>query len=211
MFCKRLNIAPHKLFIPYQTHSNKVLVIDQQFLTSPKTTQQEHLHAIDAIVTQERGVCIGVNTADCVPVLIYDPTQEAIAVAHAGWRGLVNGVVQNTIRTMQERFNTNPLDIIAQIAPSISQRNYEVGEELLDIFRKSGFDTTKIFEPTHKGKYCLNLPLATSELLCSLGLQRNNIASSDICTYESNNLFSARRIGIQSGRNFSCMILNQIQ
>ena len=79
-----------KLALMYQTHSNKVIVIDKKNKNLKKFKS-------DAIITKLRGICLGVVTADCVPIILYDMQNQIIGCIHAGWKGAVNGIIENTI------------------------------------------------------------------------------------------------------------------
>ena len=85
------------------------------------------------MVSQVKNVGIGILTADCAPILFYDPKKKIIGCAHAGWKGAFNGVIQNTVKKFNE-LNSNNKDIIAVIGPCISKKNYEVKQDLFNKF-----------------------------------------------------------------------------
>jgi hypothetical protein len=148
-------------------------------------------------------VCIGVTTADCVPVLLYDPQKQVIAAVHAGWRGAQARLVDKTIDEMGRFYQSRPEDIYAVIGPSISVEAYQVGEELLFEFQKAGFDTHQIFVRNERGLY-LDLWKTISISLLDKGIPSNQIELSSHCTYnEYDQFFSARQLGIRSGRIYS--------
>ena len=95
---------PEKVFFPDQCHTAEVEIVDFH-------TTEQSLLSTDAIITNKRGTCIGVLTADCVPILIYDPVKRVIAAIHAGWRGTVGEIVKNTISRMIESFNVHPSNL----------------------------------------------------------------------------------------------------
>ena len=88
----------------------------------------------DALITRKRGVALTMSTADCVPLLFYDPATEAIGVAHAGWRGTARGIAAATVAAMRERFGTRPADLLVGVGPSIGPCCYEVSEEVRQLF-----------------------------------------------------------------------------
>ena len=112
--------------IPHQTHSNNVLVIDEDFMSASPSDKIEALYGVDASITHLKDVFLCATTADCVPILLYDKELQVIAAIHAGWKGIVSDIIENTITKMEEVYNTKPSHIIAAIGPSISQKNYEV-------------------------------------------------------------------------------------
>jgi hypothetical protein len=104
-------------------HSNRVRVVSNADLG------QDDVHA-DAMVTNTRGLALTLRFADCVPVIFHDPQREVIGVAHAGWQGIVNGVLPATVQTMRDAFGCDLRDIVACIGPSIGPEKFEVGEDV---------------------------------------------------------------------------------
>ncbi|VBB48210.1 conserved hypothetical protein [uncultured Paludibacter sp.] len=203
-------IKPEQLFIPHQTHSDEIIVIDEDFLTKTRETQQFLLYGKDGLITKISDIYIGVTTADCVPILIYDPKQKAVAAVHAGWRGTCSKILSKTIEKMQSEFNSHPDDLFAVFGPSISVDVYNVGNELVDEFQKTGFDTKEIFQ-LKDGKYHLDLWKANRNLLLEKGLKKENIEISGHCTFsEPDKFFSARKLGIKSGRMISVIGLKPL-
>ena len=160
------------------------------------------LEGVDALITNVPGVCIGVSTADCIPILLYDAEHRATAAIHAGWRGTVKCIAQNAIAQMRAAFNTNPRTLRAVIAPGISLQHFEVGDEVYEAFAKAAFPMNDIAQ--RHDKWHINLPLCNQLQLQELGVKAENIYATDICTYNRcNDFFSARRLGINSGRIFT--------
>lgn len=210
IFCKINQINSDKIIFPRQTHNNQIIHIDTAFFQKTERNQQKLLYGKDAIITQERNVCIGISTADCVPVLLYDRQKQAIGAVHAGWRGTVARIVSQTVHLMTKTFGSHPADIIAVIAPCISKENYEVGDELYEIFKDAFFPTGILFSKNPETKkYHLDLRAANNWLLTDEAeIPQNNIYISDLCTFaNADKLFSARKFGINSGRIASCMML----
>jgi len=200
-------IDPQNFIIPFQTHEDKILMIDEDFFKLSDEIKKKKLLGIDAIITKQKNICIGVTTADCVPILLYDATKKAIAVVHAGWRGTCARLVEKTINQMQRAFGSNPRNLYALLGPSISPEAYEVGKELIEPFNIAGFDIDKIFKEKN-GKQFLNLWEANRQLLIISGVPGSQIQISGICTYtEYKDFFSARRFGINSGRMLSGIML----
>jgi len=100
---KKLNedraINEDNIILPHQVHGTKVLQIDQDFIKLPQESRKEQLEGIDALMTNVSGVLIGVSTADCIPVIIYDTKHNAVAVVHAGWRGTKERIVEKDNKT----------------------------------------------------------------------------------------------------------------
>lgn len=209
---RKFHIEEEYLITPHQTHGCEVINIDKEFLNLPKSEQVDMLYGIDASITKEKGIFICVTTADCVPILLYDPMTNSIAGIHAGWKGTSGRIIKNTINAMIESFGTSPNDLIACIGPSISIDNYEVGQEVEDIFNSNGFvlDNSNSYRNSQSGKIHLDLKEINRQELISLGVNPHNIEKTTLCTYENEDLFfSARRQTIHSGRMLTAIMLNK--
>lgn len=202
---QKLKIASQNIIFPYQNHGNEVLIIDREFINKKPSDKNLLLSGKDALITNNHEVCIGITTADCVPVTFYDPIQKVIAVAHAGWRGTCTQIVRNTIHAMTEHFACNVADIYVVIGPSISLEAYQVGEELYENFKLAGFPVQDIFKTINSNLH-LDLWKANEWLLLKEGIPTAQIEISGLCTYNKNHdFFSARRLGIKSGRMLSAI------
>ena len=210
LLCTALHIEKEQLIIPYQTHSVNTLVIDKEFLQQNAEKRNEQLQNIDALITQEKGVCLCVSTADCTPILLYDRKQQVIAAIHAGWRGSVNYIVRKTLEQMNRLYNTQGEDIFAAIGPCIGFDAFEVGDEVYDAFKQNDFPMEYIsgWKPeTHK--WHIDLQMANSVQLIDFGVPTEQIDICDICTFTHyEKFFSARRLGIKSGRILSGIFMN---
>jgi hypothetical protein len=145
----------------------------------------------DALISQERGVVVGVKTADCVPILLVDPVTRAVAAVHAGWRGTAENIVGNAVRALQDKFGARPGDLLAAIGPSIGPCCYEVGP---DVGVRFGGPST--------GKTHLNLPLVNEQQLRAIGV--NSVWKSGECTFcAADRFFSFRRERERAGRMLS--------
>ena len=210
--CAQLGITENQLILPYQTHSDKVAVIDSNFQQLSDEERYKALQGIDAVVTALPHICIGVSTADCIPVLLHDRRRNVIAAIHAGWRGTVAGIVNKSVEVMRHYYNCCACDIRAIIAPGISIDAFEVGDEVYEEFCKAGFAMQQIAKryPTTDGgeKWHIDLWEANSLLLQQCGVAKENIHIAGVCTYKNHcDFFSARRLGIKSGRIFSGILL----
>jgi len=211
ILCSKLGFQLQQLVIPFQTHGSTIRAIDPFFVSLSPEEQQRRLHGVDALITDIPNHCICVSTADCVPVLLYDSVNKAIAIIHAGWRGTVAKIVKQTLDLMEHTYNTDAKDVIAAIGPSISADAFEVGEDVYDAFQKTGFDMTKITQWNEETqKFHVDLWKATCMQLINEGVLSENIEVSGICTYEQHDrFFSARRLGIKSGRILSGIMLKK--
>lgn len=131
----------------HQVHSPNVAVLQSAWQTPPQA---------DAIVTKQKGCTIGVLTADCVPVLFADEKAGVIGCAHAGWKGALSGVIENTVAVMEEQ-GAHRENIFAAIGPCICQESYEVGEELRQHFLQQTGENTRYFIDGAEGKYWFDI------------------------------------------------------
>ncbi|MCR5151666.1 MAG: peptidoglycan editing factor PgeF [Prevotella sp.] len=201
-----LGISPEKILMPHQTHGTYILPVADEFLSLNPKTKAMLLENTDALVTDVRGVCIGVSTADCIPVLLYDPVQKVSAAVHAGWRGTVACIVVKTVQRFCQMYGSKPSDIRAVVGPGISLDNFEVGDEVYQQFAEAGFDMSAISR--RYDKWHIDLPECNRLQLLEAGLKEANIHASKICTYDNNNdFFSARRQGIMSGRIYTGIMM----
>lgn len=209
LLCESLGFSPECLFMPHQTHGSQVRRIDKAFLYRSKEEQTRDLESVDVLITDVRGICVAVATADCVPVLVYAPDKQVVAAIHAGWRGVVQAIVCQTISQMKKVYGCDVLQMQALIGPSISREAFEVGDEVVDQFRQSHVwtdeETESLFSLNPRtGKMHIDLWRAVRLQLHKEGVADRHIHLSGICTYRHvEDFFSARRLGIRSGRILS--------
>ncbi|WP_041465795.1 peptidoglycan editing factor PgeF [Chlorobium limicola] len=188
--CRSLNIAPDTLAGSDQVHGTKLLHVRQPGFYS----------GYDALATAEQGIYLCIYTADCFPVLLFDPVNRAAAAIHAGWKGTACMIVPKTITFMQQRFRSNPDDILAWIGTGISQAAYEVEFAVADNFSPAHYKAT----PSDNGKYLLDLAGANLEQLLRSGVPEKQIETSTFCSSRDSNLFfSYRRDAGKTGRMVS--------
>ena len=166
----------HSVLLPVQTHTCRVAVV-------PDTTD---LSDTDGIITLQRGLRIGVRTADCVPVLLYAPDIRAVAAVHAGWKGTLGGITTEAIEKMKS-LGAAPDKIQVAFGPSICGDCYEVSPELADTFRAAGFTDCII------GTRNVDLEAVNRTRLIQAGLHPSNIRPRPCCTFETPALPSWRR------------------
>lgn len=202
----KLNVQECRIVMPHQTHGTSQRVIGTEFFSLTENAQKTLLEGVDSILTNVPGVCIGVSTADCIPVLLHDAAHNAVAAVHAGWRGTAKSIVNTAVAEMRKAFNTRPEELTAIIGPGISLKNFEVGDEVYDAFLEAGMPMQSI--ACHHDKWHINLPLCNKMQLMAAGIKEESILMSGICTYDNAaDYFSARRLGTKSGRIFSGIII----
>ena len=204
--CQRLGIGMAQLVVPHQVHAAEVKQIDRNFTEQPAAVRDELTDGFDAVMTDVPGICVGVSTADCIPVLIYDAAHHAVCAVHAGWRGTVQCIVVRAIERMRAAYGTQPSELTAAIGPGISIDHFEVGDEVYQQFVDAGFEMEPISRRYRK--WHIDLPECNRRQLIQLGVAPQRIISSGICTYaQSDMYFSARYLGIDSGRIYNGIML----
>ncbi len=178
-----MKVTPKELITVHQEHSARVVVVDSPL---------EVLTKADAIVTNTSNLSIGVLTADCLPVLFADKKNQVIGVAHAGWKGVLNGILENTVHSMIE-LGADTKNINAVIGPCISPSIYEVGQDFFDIFTERSASFKYYFSKgVNEKKYFFNLPKFALDRLYSLEILDAEWTGN--CTYhESDKFYSYRR------------------
>ena len=180
---KRIGVDKNNLFTMNQTHSNKVVIVH-------KGNQANKRINADALITNIDNIAISVLTADCVPILIYEKINRIVACVHAGWKGAVNGIIENTFNQIIDMNIYNSFYIA--IGPCIGVKNYEVGEEFYDEFIRENKINKKFFLTDGSDriffdlrKY-INFKIAKFDAKC--------LENVDLDTYaENKNFFSFRR------------------
>ena len=213
LLCELLGIDEAHLVMPHQVHQTEVVTIDEAFLGLSAEDQKARLEGVDALMTDRAGVCIGVSTADCIPILLYDKVHHASCAIHAGWRGTVKRIVEEAVARMVSVYGSRPSDLLAQIGPGIHLESFEVGDEVYEAFANEGFlmETISRRYPVANGtgeKWHIDLPECNRQQLLAAGVLMGHISVSPIDTYEQyDTYFSARRLGINSGRIFTGILL----
>ena len=189
----------------HQVHDVKVAVVDRGDIT------RDELDGYDAMITDLPGVAIGVRTADCIPVLLYDPVKKIAAAIHSGWRGTVSKIIGKTVSKMLSIYASQPTDILAFIGPGICVDCFQVGEDVALKFKEAGFDINSLWSfrgpktgNGMEGGHHIDLKEACHQTLVEYGLKNENIQITGLCTYDDNDLlYSARKEGIECGRNIT--------
>ena len=192
-----LGCTVEKLFVLHQTHSSIVV---------PVTSREpfEKTPYADALVTNQTGVFLGIKTADCAPVLLADAENGIVAAAHAGWRGAVGGVLENTVQTMID-MGADVDNISALIGPCIAPQSYEDGDDMREAFLQADAKASLFFVPAGTGKYRFDLPGYVLARLERRGIGAAEWVGEDTYALEKE-YFSHRRSsqkGENSGRQIS--------
>ena len=187
-----LGVAPGSVVTAHQIHGSHVAV-------ARKEDAGRLLPNTDSIVTDVPGLVLMLRFADCVPVLLYDLIHQAIGLVHAGWRGIAQGIILQTLLRMSEVYNTRAEDIIAGIGPSIGPCCYEVGPEVVTQVGNTCGGSDGLFHKLSNGSLHLDLWESSRCQLMKEGVRRIEIAA--LCTScNVDEFYSHRAEGGRTGR-----------
>ena len=172
----------------WQVHSAEVRAV----LTDEEVARDTE--KCDGIISQMPGVLTGVKTADCVPVLIGDPRTKTFAAVHAGWRGTAQSIVAKAIEKIKTDFGADLENLIAAIGPAALGCCYEVGSDVIEMFRDNFSYADELLSPTKNGHALIDLHRANQRQLISSGMLMQNIYQAPLCTMERVDLFFSHRV-----------------
>ncbi|HTJ48604.1 MAG TPA: peptidoglycan editing factor PgeF [Cyclobacteriaceae bacterium] len=188
LLASAMGIESSQLFLPSQVHKTNIVRVTHNTLIG-------ELMETDALITNESNICIAVMSADCVPVLLYDFKNKAVAAIHSGWKGTAARIVEKTLHQMHTIFGTTGKDLIACIGPSVCQASYEVGEEVIEAFHIAYGKNAALMIEQPNSKAMLDLWKANKIQLSDFGVPKSQIEISDLCTVKNNNFFFSARKG----------------
>jgi YfiH family protein len=177
-----------------QVHGSRVAVIKED-------STGKCIKACDGLITDLKDTVLGIRTADCAAVILFDAGTETAGVLHCGWRGTCAGIVKNGVNIMKNSLKCNPENMVALIGPHIGMCCFEVGHEVIEQFDQARMLETYLFKQADKKKYFLNLGGIVKKELLSLGIPDANIDMYEGCTFcEENEFYSYRRSRGRCGR-----------
>lgn len=198
ILCDAVGIGTSHLVLSHQTHTNNVRVVTHEDIGRGYT--RDCFNDVDGLITNESGIALVTQYADCTPLLFCDPVKRVIATSHAGWRGTALMIGKCTVQKMTEEFGCNPEDIIVAIGPAIGKCCYEVDTPVYDAFKKIGLCDEAIFTKTDNEHYMLDIKEANRRILVGCGIKSENIDVADLCTCcNSDELHSHRATKGQRG------------
>jgi len=193
LFFRELGLNEKMVSYQKQVHEDKINLVN-----SPGSCGES-----DALITTKSNLGLAISSADCPAIFIYDPMQKLIAAVHSGWKGTEKKILRKTIQKLKNDFSSVPANLICYIGPSISQKNYEVGEEVASKFENE-------FVSINENKFYLNLSGANYKMLVDEGVRKTNMQVSGLCSYEYENiLHSYRREGVKSGRALGVIAMKE--
>ena len=199
-FLSSLNIDYQDLICAKQVHGSKVKYVNEADQGSGAFAYDTAIPDTDGFITDIRNLPLGILTADCLSIFLYDSQRPAVGLIHAGWRSSKENIVSRAIELMHNKFETNPAELFAGFGPTIKNCCYEVSGEF-----KHNFATGLT---RRQGRVYLDLAAVNKKQLNGLGVKEKNIFDSEFCTHcEAQDFFSFRREGKISGRVLSVIML----
>ncbi len=177
----------------WQMHGVDVRVIRNAEEAKPAENARGETVYCDVVVSDAPRVLAAIKTADCVPIVMCDPTRGAFAAVHAGWRGTFAGIVYYAIERLTKEYGSKPSDLRVAIGPAAAACCYEVGSEVIDGFRERFADADTLFTPTREGHARIDLLKANRNQLLAAGVQDDRIHVAPFCTMCRTDLFFSYR------------------
>ena len=196
------HISAEKLIFLKQMHGSKVIELCDKGI-DPQTLRDTEA---DGIVTNQPGIAIGVLCADCFPVLIAEPEKKIIGICHCGRRGIVEGIIENTLQAMV-RMGGDLSKMIVAIGPGICGRCYYVDNAVISDYQKRFSEDENRFWRWEKDRYYLDLKQAILVVLEKEGIFSSRIDDAGLCTFEDRDFFSHRRSAGKTGRQLSAIMI----
>lgn len=193
IFCDAFGADCKKAVLSFQTHTANLRVVTAEDVGKGIYRERDYTD-IDGLVTNEKGILLVTQYADCTPLAFYDPVKGVVATSHAGWRGTVQEIGLKTVELMQNRFGCDPKDILCGIGPNIGKCCYEVDDPVINEINKLSYlDFSACYTEKVGGKYMLDLREVNREILIHGGILPENIDVADLCTCCNADLFHSHR------------------
>lgn len=196
-----LGVRCEDMVLSQQTHTTNIRIVTDEDRGKGITRERDYTD-IDGLITNVPGICLVTTYADCVPLYFLDPAKKVIALCHSGWRGTVGKIGKKTVELMHDKFGSDPADILAAVGPSVCQDCYEVSADVTDRVREV-FDRSvweELFYEKPDGKYQLDLWKANEKIFLEVGIRKDHIAVTNVCTHcNSEILYSHRAMGDKRG------------
>jgi len=210
ILAKQAGIPLEDFILMKQIHSGNVQVVTREDRGKGLNSYEDAIDDVDAMVTNEEGICLAVQVADCVPIFLFDHKQKVIAAIHAGWRGTMKKIAQNTVDMMKKEYGSRSKNILAGIGPAIGPCCYEItNQEPLDNWKKMYSDYTGNPFEHRDGKMFLDLWKANKIQLVQAGIESKNIETMRVCTGCNTNKFYSYKKEGKTGRFTAGIMLKQ--
>ncbi|WP_320053692.1 peptidoglycan editing factor PgeF [uncultured Acetobacteroides sp.] len=190
--CAALNLDFEKMTFQNQVHSDTITIITSSNAGAGNRVKDQSIPNSDALITETKEITLFAQAADCVPIVLFDTERKVAAAIHAGWRGTVKKIAQQTAEKMIAEFGCNAENILAGIGPSIGHCCYEIGDDVVDAVSSNFPNSTNLLIP-YNNRYHLDLWKTNEVQLEEVGIPPRNIEIARLCTKCNPNLFFSSR------------------
>lgn len=204
---KALEIQANTIIRPYQTHTNIVETIDNNWYENHEkkiSIFPKELTNVDGLITNITDITFSLGFADCTPLYLYDPVKKVIGDIHSGWKGTLARIGEVAVKKMIDKYNCNPKDIVCCIGPCIKKCHFEVEEDVAKLFKDEfcNMDISEIIIKTSENKYVIDTTKINENMMKQMGLKEENIIDSGICTVCKEQYMHSYRVRKEkAGRN----------
>lgn len=203
---EELNHSLNKCVFANQVHGDRIYKVSKEDIGAGAYSTKDAIENCDALYTREKELLIGVFTADCVPILLYDKAQKLIVAIHSGWKGSAKQITAKTLNLLHLEEDCEMEDMFAYIGPAIDFLSYEVGEDVIQELKNSGLSLDKYIIPKGDGKYLLDNKGLNMQMLLDAGIPDTHIFVHDGDTFENEEDFFSYRKNKDTGRNMTFIL-----
>lgn len=189
-----LNINPVEVFQNNQNHTDNITIIDQEDM-GDENIFGRIINNNDSLITSKKDYVLVSFSADCTPIIIFDKVNKVAANVHSGWKGTLKKIGPKTLNKMIEKFGTDPKDTIVVLNPSISYDDFEVRNDVFQLFKDEFPNICEYSKKKDNEKYNIDLDKINIDNFMNLGVKKNNIINVDLSTYSNDMFHSYRRDG----------------
>ena len=198
--CESIGVDYRNLVKTNQEHTDQISVIDKKINTSKPDINLDIYKGTDGLITNKKGLILSTTNADCILMIFFDPVKKVIANVHSGWRGTLQRISIKTVNKMMQTYNCKKENIICCICPSIRKCHFEVEEDVEKLFKKEFQDLNPkqlekiIEEKVPNKKWNIDTVLINQKILENIGLKKENIIDSKICSVCNSEIIHSYRV-----------------
>lgn len=196
--CIELGEDYKKIVKPNQLHTDNVQHVKEKILKDNPDFNLSKYNLTDGLITNKKDIILATTNADCILLMFYDPVKKVIANVHSGWKGTLQRISVKTVEKMKKEYNCEPQNIICCICPSIRKCHFEVQKDVKELFDKEFKEIKEkdqiIEEKTPDKKWNIDTVLINKIILENLGLKKENIIDSKICSVCNSEIMHSYRI-----------------
>ncbi len=193
IFCRAFGTDSKNCVLSQQTHTSNLKIVTKDDIGKGIYRERDYSD-IDGLITNEKGIVLVTQYADCTPLAFYDPVKGVVATSHGGWRGTVAEIAKKTVEKMTAEFGSAPENILCGIGPNIGRCCYEVDDPVINEINKLSYlDLSACYTVKGGGKYMLDLREVNREILIHAGIRPENIDVADLCTCCNSDVFHSHR------------------